>query len=181
MFTCTYFDKEFAFEPMTIREYLQMMVLRDENPEEFKTFIKGLLYTHFGFLPRKPLAEFLLVHLVGKSVNEQVPINLDKIIPTKIDNIIKDFGKFKVEFTNPELFSDDNAAIFVASCIDKIYVADQVLTIDELSDEELSTVFSVIDEHVISEVKMHFSQPSMVLPLNDGSVLTGFSEIYECL
>ena len=181
MFTCTYFDREFTFEPMTIREYLKMMVLRDENPDEFKTFIKGLLYTHFGFQPRKALAEFLLVHLIGKSVNEQPTIDLDKIILTKIDNTTKDFGKFKVEFTNPELFSDDNAALFVASCIDKIYVEDQVLSVDELSDEELSTVFSVIDENIISEIKTHFSQPSMVLPLKDGKVLSGFSEIYACL
>lgn len=181
MFTCTYFDKEFTFEPMTIREYLKMMVLRDESPEEFKTFIKGLLYTHFGFLPRKALAEFLLVHLIGKSVNEQPTIDLDKIILTKIDNITKDFGKFKVEFTNPELFSDDNAALFVASCIDKIYVEDQVLSIDDLSNEELATVFSVIDESVIDEVKTHFSQHGMILPTKDGKVLSGFSEIYACL
>lgn len=181
MFTCTYFDREFKFEPMTIREYLQMTVLRDENPDEFKTFIKSLLYTHFRFLPRKALAEFLLVHLVGKSVNEQVPVNLDKIILTKIDNIIKDFGKFKIEFTDPELFSDDNVASMVTSCIDKVYVEDQVLSIDDLSNEELATVFSVIDEAIIDEVKTHFKQPSMALHTKDGKTLTGFKEIYACL
>lgn len=181
MFTCTYFDREFKFEPMTIREYLQMMVLRDENPDEFKTFIKSLLYTHFGFLPRKALAEFLLIHLIGKSVNEQVPVDLDKIILTKIDNIIKDFGKFKIEFTDPEFFSDDNVASMVTSCIDKVYVEDQVLSIDDLSNEELATVFSVIDEAIIDEIKTHFKQPSIVLRTKDGKTLTGFKEIYACL
>ncbi len=194
----------------SLREYLAISIAKtnaSSSPlkEAYSNLIKN---STNGKDFAKHDAELILINLLANSENEDTPTQEftctcgeSHKVKINVKNAYVDYGdsnlakfypfkKFKIELQWPKLWDDDDIPGMIAKSIKAIYVGTERLTIDDLSDVEITDLYSAISEDDINNIKKILLAPKPILPVaincphcgkSHVHVISGFKEFLEVL
>lgn len=124
-------------------------------------------------------SELLLIHLIAQSESEDCPkleytcecgktkkvnLNLNHISIDNLDTpLILKLKNFSIKFKWPDLWADDDIASMIAKSIEAIYVGDERIELDDLTDTELNDLYSAITDEHIDYINKMLTAPVPVL------------------
>lgn len=170
-------------KPFTLEDYIKFLFAKSsDNSDLIKKWMNDILETNTSAkdLPKHE-AEILIVNLLAKSLNESdifqeyvcecghefdVKIDVSKIFTNYNDVSINDLYSlrdFKLSLKWPKLFEDDNVAQMIVNSIKEIYVGDDCIPIEELSDVELNDLYSAITPEDMDNIKNILLSPTIQL------------------
>ena len=167
----------------TLKEYLNLIIAKsNSNSDLMKLAYNEIIKNNTNATNlSKHDAELILVNLIIKSEYEnsvykdyvcecgnEIKVEID---PSKIRvdydgkniNDLYPFDKFKLLFKWPELWSDDNIADMIVRCIDSIFVGDERIKLDDLSEEELDDLYELLTLDEIEKIKDFLLAPQISL------------------
>lgn len=170
-------------KPFTLEDYTKFLFARSsENSDLIKKWMSDILETNTNAKDlSKHESEILIVNLLAKSLNESdiyqeyvcdcgnefdVKIDISKIFTNYNDVSIDDLyllNDFKLSLAWPKLFEDDNVAQMIVNSIKDIYVGDDCIPIDDLSELELNDLYSVITPEDMDKIKNILLSPTIQL------------------
>ncbi len=196
-------SKTFKCRAFTLGEYKDLMKAKADG--NIKDTVLDILNkcTNARNLTKQE-SEMLLVKLWAHSTGEVnintvytcecekeilVPINMNYIQLDDVQDIIYDFKNFKIKFKYPKIFEDSNKALMVASCIDYIIVGDEKLKVDDLTEQELSDLYTAITTEDMIKISDMLVNPTiyMAIPIqcecgkSHIKVIKGLKEFFRLL
>jgi hypothetical protein len=201
-------DKIIDCKSYTLREYTELVFSKSGSKSETMKLVYADIIknnTNAGEL-NKHESELLLINLTANSEHEEVPelkytceCGHTHYVKVDVKNAYIDgddeleaytFPKFKLGLKWPKLWADDDVGQMIADCIDSIYVANEQISIEDLSDLELNDLYDAITESDIHSIKKILTAPKPVLPVSikcpecgkrHVHVIKGFKEFLEIL
>lgn len=169
--------------PFTLEDYTKFLFARSsDNSDLIKTWMIDILKTNTSAKNlSKHESEIIIVNLLAKSLNESdilqeyvcecgnefdVKIDVSKIFVNYNNKNIDDLYSlkdFKLKLNWPKLFEDDNVAQMIVNSIKQIYVGDDCIPIDELSEIELNDLYSAINPEDMDNIKDILLSPTIHL------------------
>lgn len=189
-------DEIIQCKTFPLKPYSEILITKSKG-ESIVPLLKDLLnqYANAGHLPKHD-AEFVLIHLLNNSLNEDVTPRVIKqclacehkeevALDLKHLSIYKskelsdvDFGKFKIRLRYPKIFDDSNTALLITSCIDAIVVGDEVIGVDDLTDVELNDLYEAITVDHLREIKDMLLSPEIQLAIPYKCPSCGKEEVF---
>lgn len=206
MFTKTVvFDNtEYTFPLLTLQKYLAIAATRDDNNQEaFKHLLIEALNQVTPTPVGKTTCEYLLIRILESSISQSSPKILYKckdcgkthVIPINFNTITTTHQKqyeyvikgIKIVFNEPAIFNDDNVAKTLITSISHIETKDETIAFNDMSDDEIASLFSIISEDDIVKIKTMLLEPKMhlIIPVKcecgstHQETYSGFKEIVE--
>lgn len=203
--------KVISFRFFTLEEYITLLEAQAKNDHQlFKKSVQKLLTECTnGRDLSKIESELLLIVLIIKSRYQNAPKlyqdcvcgevlstdinhNLIQITPSGVNerDLGYDFGKFKVKLKEPKLFDDDDIISMVVKSIDLIYAKGETISVDELSDAEMTDLLNAITRTDIEKISNLLLDPELVYAVpvkctkcGEHTVMTiqGFNEFFKIL
>lgn len=169
-------------KPFTLKKYSDYLIAKTvDDSTPIKNWMNDVLATCTNLeTDKRHIAQYIIINLMYKSLNQhdifqeyvcECGHEFDvKIDPSKIsiktDNLIDelyDLKSFKISLKHPKLFADDDLSSMIVDCIDSIYVGDDVIKIDDLSDYELNDLFNAITTDDMDKLKDILLEPELQL------------------
>lgn len=165
----------------TLRASTQLNLAKNaKNVELMKATYSEILNDHaVADLPKHD-AELVLINLIAKSEHEEdvkIPYVCEcghmHEVTLKPENMYIDYGesdieklypfdKFKVKFTWPALWADDNVTEMIVKSMRTIYAKDEQIDLEDLSEDELNDLYDAITEDDIKKIKKLLTSPKPV-------------------
>lgn len=197
-------EKTINCRAFTLREYKD--ILKTKTAGTLEPFIITLLNkcTDARGLSKHE-AELLLIHVWAHSLGvinqeqtwtcscgteQQIPVNLTHIRYDDTQELLRDFGAFKLKFRYPRLFEDKNKGMMVASCIESIITpAGEMLKVDDLNETEIDDLYAAITVDDIESISEMLLAPTvqLAIPISCGCgessvhVVKGLKEFFKFL
>lgn len=187
----------------TLREYKDLMKAKADGNLK-NAVLEVLSKCTKAHQLTKQESELLLVKLWAHSTGEVnidtvytceceketlVPVNMNYIQLDDAPEVVYDFKNFKIKFNYPKIFEESNKASMIASCIDYIIVGDEKLKVDDLTDQELSDLYTAITTEDIIKIADMLVNPTIytAIPIqcecgkSNIKVIRGLKEFFRLL
>lgn len=154
----------------------------------------------------KQESEFVLVHLLNTSLNEDISPEVSKTCECGFKDILKlnlnhltivdgdlhdiKFQKFSLKFKYPKIFEDNDVALMITKSMESVVVGDEVIDIEDLSSLEIEDLYSAITYDHIVEIKDMLLKPKLQLAVpykcpecgkEEVFIINGLSELLELI
>lgn len=103
------------------------------------------------------------VHICDCGKENLVSLNINYAQLDEADDLIYDFKNFKIKFKHPKIFDDSNVALMISTCIDYIIVGEEKLRVDDLTDEEISDLYTAITTEDAIRISDMLMKPSIYM------------------
>lgn len=103
------------------------------------------------------------VHICDCGKENLVSLNINYAQLDEAEDMIYDFKNFKIKFKHPKIFDDSNVALMISTCIDYIIVGEEKLRVDDLTDEEISDLYTAITTEDAIRISDMLMKPSIYM------------------
>lgn len=173
--------KEVNCKSFSLKEYLKFLLAKTSKDSSLiKQWMIDVLKSNTNFESlTKHDCELLIINLLSKSIHQddikkQFVCDCDHefdvtIDPTKIyvnyndceiENLYT-FQNFKLGFRYPDLFEDDNIPLMILKSIEYIYVEDDRILLDDLSESELDDLYTAISPNDMENISKILLKPKI--------------------
>ena len=209
-FTVSIGDEKIECNSFSLNDYTKLLFARSsEDSRLIKHWMNEILKTHTTMIDfTKHKAELVIVHLIAKSLNEKIPVQeyvceCGNEIETPIninqtyidynksnEKLVYAFKNFKIKLKYPQLFEDDNVADMLIKSIEAVYVSEERIELDDLSENELNDLYNAILPSDMDNIANILLEPKVKLGVsisckkcgkNHVHAITGFKEFIRIL
>lgn len=202
--------KTIECKPYTLRDYVALNLSKTTGTVELmkQTYSRILAESTGGQKLNKHESELALVNIIARSEHFEetmldyececgfefkTKVNIAHATVDYNDSDISKLYKFKnfsIALKWPDLWADDDVTSMIVNAIDAIYVGDERIEINDLSDAELDDLFNAITEDDINYIKKILLAPKVSLGVpvkcpNCGKLhahqIIGFKEFVDIL
>lgn len=122
--------------------------------------------------------ELLLVQLWAHSLGEvnhqnswkcscdnEIPVHIN-LLHTQIDDpedLWYNLGNLRIKLRYPDIFEDKNVAQMIATSIESVFVNGENIAIEDLTEQEINDLYSIISEDDIIAIKELILKPTVYL------------------
>lgn len=191
-------SEKYTVDAIEVGEYLE--ILNSVKNENVSSVVRQLMYDKFGMNFPKHIAELLFIKLWSYSTGNvcieedytletgevvKVPINMNFVTLSESkseDDLIFDISGNLIKFRYPKLFEDNDYVEMVLNCIESVSVNDAIIKVDELTEQEMNELVSMIDENIFNDICNMLLEPKIYLIYSIGDenkILTGFRDIFN--
>ncbi|ADG60097.1 baseplate hub [Acinetobacter phage Acj9] len=168
--------------PYTLRDHIAILASRiNSDSDLMKKAYSDVLAKCVDQKMNKHESELALIHLIAKSdhqdevyqdftcdcgYTQKAKIDIDKTYIDVDESSIETpyaFENYKVKFKWPKLWADDNVGSMVAESIEAIYIGNDRITVEDLTDLELDDLYDAFTEDHINSITKILLAPKVVL------------------
>lgn len=179
-FEITCLNDTYKCRYFTLDEYEKIILAKIEN--NLQEAIKNILHScveGYSDTLSKTESELLLIKLWAHSLGEvnqekeyicecgkthNVCINYNYITIPELSGFLYNTSNVKLKMRYPRLFEDTDRVEMVVSCIEGLILEDgQEIKIEDLSENELDDLYSILSKEVIDILKEELLKPEVVL------------------
>lgn len=176
-FEITVLNKTFQCRAFTLREYKDLMEAK-ANGTLASVVTRIINDCTDARNLNKQESELLLVKLWAHSIGEvntqatwvcpcgkelSIPVNLTHAQVDSPEELVRDFGAFKIKFRYPKFFEDKEQTKMIVQCIDYIIVGNERLKVDDLTEQELQDLYNAITYDDIKAITEMLLKPTIYL------------------
>lgn len=200
-FTMTIDDQEIVCRAFTLDEYQEFMISRDNGTLKETIFNLLAACCPKAHTLNKHQSELVIVNLWAHSIaqehildytcscgkTQKVKVNFGHTQLTEHELQPYQLGNAKLHLRYPMLFEEQDKFDMVSQCIERIQVGAENLSIEELSEEEMSQLVGAITDTVVVEIAEHLLEPKPVLGVpvqcecgeHNVHVISGLKEFFK--
>lgn len=189
-------DEIIKCKTFPLKPYSEILVAKSKE-EPISDLLKQLLqdYSEAQHLAKHD-AEYVLIHLLNNSLNEdvvprvikqcsdckheeEIELDLKRLsIYKSIELSDINFGKFKLRMRYPKIFDDSNMTLLITSCIDSVIIGDEVIGLEDLTEIELNDLYEAITTDHLKQMRDMLINPEIQLAIPYKCPSCGKEEVF---